>query len=378
VDSIRTLRNCWLGFWHGVTRPSLTSLVVAFSLSALLFVALCFSITPDFLKRSKYRYLMENPFDRRLPVTNKIFYSRRLKPPDIVILGDSLIVRCMAGEERLADMVAAKLARPAPLVYDLSLDGESLWEMVALVDQLPPRFNGVLVLGVGPGIISVPLEDYANAIYKPGLGFTSEALDNEARSRGVKVPYRTGIYFVDNWRFFAARRYHIARNLLIMGPQPDGDPLDVSWMKLDKRQELLRIDLEELKQYVHDYDPNSQTNLAIIGRIVAKLKERGNASFILLEAPINPLWYDQHNAKEFVERYQNDLRRFAIEHGMSYLSLTKEAALIPDDLADYKGHIATHEARERCTQAIASKVAKIMTKKEVSLQLSESTNTSQQ
>lgn len=378
MNGIRTLRDCWLGFWHGATRPSLASLVITFSVNVLAFVALCVYITPDFLAGPMHRYLMKDPFDSFVPVTAKAFYSRYSKSPQIVIFGDSLTVRCIVGEDRLADMVAEKLGRPAPTVYDLSADGEAAWDMLALVEQLPLSSEPVLILGVGPGLLSGGIEVLAETIVNMRIGISSETLDNEARSAGLKVPYRTGIYFIDHWRFFLPRLRFIVRNLLITGAQPYGDPFDIPWMQTVNRPEFWQQEISEFPSLMLQYDTNRQANLKVIERIVSQLKARGNASFILLEAPINPRWYNESNGKEFFERYHNDLRQFATEHGMSFLSASEAAALLPTDFVDYEGHIGTHEARERCMQAIASRVAKIMTKKEVSLQLSESANTSKQ
>jgi hypothetical protein len=377
MRDMKTWRDCWLAFWAGAIHPSLASLVIAFSVNVLVFVALCVYITPDFLAGPMHRYLMKDPFDSFVPLTAKALLSRHSEPPQIVILGDSVTVRCVSNEERLAGMVAEKSRGSAPIVYDLSADGVVLLEMEVLAEQLPTRFDGILILGVAPPVLSNPMRDLVTDILNTArMGLSSEVIDNAARSVGVKVPYRTGVYFIDNWRFFLSRVLFTTRNLLITGAQPYVDPLDHPWVQEIKRSEQRQREMAEkyFSLVTRLYEPNKQANLAVIERIITGLKKRGDVSFILLQAPINPLWYDNPIGKEFFEKYTADLRQFATEHGMSFLSPSQEAKLRPADFFDHAGHIGNHEARERCTQAIASQVAKIMTTKAVSLQLPEAAN----
>jgi len=360
------LGDCWLGFWQGVTRPSLTSLVITFSLNGLALAALyvlSVFITSDFLAGPRHRYLMESPFDRNVPIAAKVLSARYSEPPDIVVFGASLTVRCVTSEEHLSDLVAEKLGGPKPIVYDLTSDGLWLWHLLALEEQLGPRFEGLLIIGVGPGTFSHRIEEIAMEIANGRLGFRSRAFDSELRSAGLNVPYRTGNYFIDNWRFFLARRYFIARNVFITGPQSYGDPLDAPWLQRVNRPEFWQREIEKFPSRMQRYDTYKQANQSVIARVVAKLKMRGNASIILFQVPINPRWYDVPNGKEFFERYQNDLRHFATQHGMSFLSAAEEAAFLPADFVDYEGHIGTPEARERCTKAIAAHAAKVMAKK---------------
>ncbi|MDT7041535.1 hypothetical protein [Candidatus Nitronereus thalassa] len=369
------LCDCWSEFWNGATRPTLLSWVITLSVTPFAFGGLCLYVTPDFVAGPLHRYLMKDPYDSELIVTAKALRLRRSKPPDLVILGDSVTVRCVSSEERLGGMVAAKLKRPAPIVYDMSADGTISWEWATFAEYLPAEFRGVVVFGVAPPVLSNETRALLETIGEfPHVGLTSEVLDSESRSWGMNVPYRTGIYFIDNWRFILPRLSSAILNLLFRGPQPYGDPLDVSWMTESKRLEALGQ--ERKKSYLSKastlYESNKQANLGIIGQIVAKLRGQGNgASFILLQGPINPLWYDEPKGREFFKRYTNDLRQFATEQRMSFLSVNKATEFLPDDFRDYAGHLRSREARERCTQAIASQVAKVITEKEMVAKLTE-------
>jgi len=347
-------------------RPSLRALVIAFTLNGAAFAAFCLYITSDFMAGPKHRYLMTNEFDKHTQVTSQALAIRHSDAPDVVILGASLTVRCIESEELLADYVAER-SGGMPLIYDMSADGQSTWEMAALVDRLRPRFDGVLVLGVSFGQLSLGLtgghDGYYSSLTKiadnPRFGITSEAFDNEARLAGLNVPYRTGVYALDNINFLVARRYAIARNL-IKGPPTNGDPLNAPWVPHVNRPEYWQKEIAELPKKINHYESNVHTNLEVIGRFIRELKTRGDASFILLEPPINPGWYSERTSADFFKRYHNDLRRFAAEHGMSFLPISKETALLPTDFVDYEGHIGTRSARERCTKTLASRVSEVL------------------
>jgi hypothetical protein len=208
----------------------------------------------------------------------------------------------------------------------------------------------------------------------PILGFSSEVLDNEARLAGLKVPYRTGIYLIDNRHFLLARQFYIIRNLFITGAPPDGDPMEEFWTHQVNQPEFWQKEVRSFPGLVHQYELNKQANLAVIERLMAQLKARSNASFILMESPINPRWYDQAGGKEFFEGYHNDLRQYATKNEVSFLSVSKVAVFFPSDFLDYAGHFGTHEARERCTKAIASQLIEVISKKNVASTISKPTD----
>lgn len=360
---MKTFRASLLEFWNGLTTPSLLSLVITFLVSIVTFSSVCIFVTPDLLAGPGHRYLMRDSFDSIVPKTAKILSFRHSESPDVVIMGDSLTVRCLSNEERLAGIIAERLGGVKPVVFDLSFDGMNVWQMLEFANLLPPEFDGVVIFGVGPGLLGVSPSDVAEELKNPQIGFLSKVVDHEAQSAGLTVPYRTGIHFIDNWRYFLARRHYILRNLFFTGEQPIGDPLNVPWMQEVNQPEYWEKEIREFSRNTQQYESNKQFNLALIARIMTMLKTHGNPSFVLLQAPFNPRWWDVPKGKEFFERYTNDLHQFAFQQGMSFFSATSEVALAPNDFVDYEGHIGTPEARARCTKAVASHTAHILAKK---------------
>lgn len=360
------LRDCWGNFICGVTGPSLTSLVIVISLNLIVFFSLSLLITPAFMMGDGHHYLMQDPWDRNVSSTAKILSIRKSETPDIVVLGDSLTVHCVAGEERLARMVTSKMGKAPSAVFDLSVPGQTSWEMAAIVEKLPPQFDGVLIIGIGPGLLSYGVEELKDIVANPRLGFLSKALEQEAGFSGLSGPSRTGIYFIDNWRFLSARRYFIARNLFVTGAQPTGDIFDdVNKPESPDRQNFIEQEIDDLPWLMQEYELNKNINFDVIQRIVVNLRKRSNASFILMEAPYNPAWNNVHGAERFFKKVHSELKTFAAKHEMSFLSATMQAALLPADFMDYEGHLDNREAIERCSEAIATQVVKVMTKKEM-------------
>jgi hypothetical protein len=365
--AMKFVRSSWHEFVKGFTRPSLASLAIIFSVNTLAFLILCFFLTPDLLSGQAGRYLPMDPFDEYAFLTYKVLDARYSETPDIVILGNSVTVRCVAEEKRLAKMFVEHTGLTAPIIYDLSVDGQTVWEMAAIGEQLPPQFHGVLVFGVDVGLLAKDIDALADHIGNPRIGFSSEALEDEARFVGLKVPGKIGNYFIDNWSFFLLRAGQISRNVFVSGPQRDGDPLDIPWMKepLDDEavwDEAIELDLPKIRKV---YDSQGRANLAVIGRIIKKLKARTSASFILAESPINPRWYRDPNGKKFFEQFHNDLRLFATEHEMEFISVNEGTKFFEGEFFDPVGHLRTREARERCSKVIAAKVVEVVTKNNI-------------
>ncbi len=109
-------------------------------------------------------------------------------------------------------------------------DGLSPWEMAALVDQLEPSFDAVLVSGIARGVLSNGFAWFAQTTKHPKLGIVLAAVVNEALSAGVQALLRTDIYALDNRDYLLGRRFLIANNLLFGAPAR-GDPLYALWMK---------------------------------------------------------------------------------------------------------------------------------------------------
>jgi hypothetical protein len=353
------IRDHLVEFWRGATEPSLKALITAGLTNVALFAALCVYISPGLLVGPNHRYLMEDATDRSVPVSGKVFQSGELNSPRAIILGDSLIVQCVAGEQRLEQMLALKVGKAAPRVLDMSVEGQVSLEMAAIVDQVRPSSKDITVIGIGPGLLAHDKSELKDAVENPRLAFSSAVFDWEAKAIGLEVPHRRGMYVFDNWRFFLARRHHVVRNVLFTGPPQYDGSLDNSLSENIDRTEYWQQEIWALPWVARRYDANKHINLAIIDRIAQRVKTSGDGAVLLMEAPINPRWYDEATGREFFARYRRELHGFAVSRGLPVLSLSEEGGLRAGDFIDYEGHIGTHDGKERCTNAIASGIANL-------------------
>lgn len=341
-----------------MSRPSVLALTVAVATCSAILTAFCIYLTEDVIAGPMHRYLMQNPFERSLLVTSKALSSRRAARPDIVILGNSLTVFCIEGEEKLGEIMARGMGDRGLTIYNLSAEGQNVWDMLALVEMLDVSSSPLVIIGVSPSLLTAGIGALAESV-ETKTAISSPTLDREARSVELQVPRRRGVYFLDNWRFLLARRAFIIRNVLFTGAQPYADPLEnIYEIKYVNRPEYWREEISKLPAVNRGFEANRDLNLTAVKKLVEELKKRADVSFILLEAPIHPGWYDEAGGKEFFDRYRKVLRDFAAHHGMSYVSVTDDAQFVAADFIDYEGHLGTREGRERCTGAVAAGAVK--------------------
>ncbi len=341
---------------RGMTAPSVLAASVALATIALLFAAYCLIFGAWFVASPLSRYLMTDDLDTYTNVTHKVL-SRQAEPgPNVVVLGTSVTVRCVASEQALSDRLAAETGQQLR-TDDLASDAQTSWEMLALVDRLPPKQGGVLVIGLSPGLLEFGTgegrwKSVQGLIDAPKLGFTSPAMDAAVREAGLKVPHRWGIHAVDNAEFFLSRRKDIVKNLL-RGGKTYGEPLNAYWYKNVNRPEFWKTEIAELPANAALYTQNAPTNFAVLEKVVARARESGASGVVVLESPLNPGWFAVPEAREFVSRYRGDLAAFAGRVSATLVRATDEAGLNPPDFVDYEGHLGNAAARERCMGALA-------------------------
>jgi hypothetical protein len=272
--------------------------------------------------------------------------------PQVVVLGGSLVVRCISGEAELTRGIQSRMTGgPAPRVSDLTFDGQTEWEMAYLLGWLGSRYEGVVVLGMNPDFLGrLPTE-----LYDSLWGLGSRAIEERAAAYGADRPFRTGIFLLDNWRFFVPRWRPLVRNLTYAGPVAPLDPIDETWIQGARRESERTRELEALPSLIADYDRNHRANFAIIADAVARLGPR--AAVLLLDGPRSPLWRRHADGSQFFARYESDVRVFADTHGFVYLRLNDDVTFADDEIVDYEGHIGSKGARDRCTDAVATHTA---------------------
>lgn len=350
------------GFWAslccGLIKPSAASVCgIGIVLAASLSICLI-GITPRVLAKLNTRYLITlDPVDHYAEVS---FLAMRLHeesdPPFAIMLtGDSAMRAAVTDVELLEPAAAEAIGEPAA-GHNLTAMGMKLVEMAGVIDYAAANMDeGILLLQLGQFQLSTTPEQYRDLVVNPRLGVAGEAYDEELRFNAGAIPRRTGIYFVDHYRFYSLRLNQGLTRKLLCGPREQfarhtgtGEPLaDWQW----------RSRTEKLREHLAHYHDRRDANMAIVRRMIDRLRKGGRFEIVLLEPPINPRFEHIQDA-DVVTDHQRYMREQAAALGVRYWNLTREAALREEDFQDFS-HLADNAAQGRYTAVLADRVAQL-------------------
>ena len=347
-------------FIQGATRPSLGSLIVAAVVTAVLFASCFIFITPELMGSEAHRYFAVNKLDAHNCASSaraQRLSCLELSQPAVFILGTSSDRQALTSTGQLAHLIADQ-SNITPSVQDLTMAGETHWEMAALTDMLPERFDGVVLLGLGTGPprFLLPVEELEGLLKRPRVGFVSKGFDHEVRLAQLRIPERTGNYFWDNRSFFASRLPYLFWNLVTV-------PVDrMKYVVLNKiRVPVFDLDLQvqQMKEQLADYDERAEEGLGVFARIGEKVARRGRVAVVIVQSPVNPEFIARAWGSEFYEHHRRYVRKYAQQHGMLYWDLNDAAALTSDDF--YDGfHLRSPQAQLRYTTVLAEELAELL------------------
>ena len=257
-------------------------------------------------------------------------------------------------------MLGREVSRAAgmPVTFNLlSADTERFEESLAITDQLPASFSGVLVQ-----FVSDSKDDYARAerrIQTRGRVAVIDApsLESFYAEEGY-VPPHTGLFFYDNLGFFAARRIAAFRPVTAED-WPEAPPPPDYWTRR-YRQAMKRLrekgrraadeDDEELVERLHGQAPFFTSSGRVIGKLVANMRARG-VPMVFVEPPENPL-----RARVFAERlarYRSDMAAFAKDNDAEFWNFNDELHLVASDFYD-ELHVDSDEVKENSRRSSSS------------------------
>ena len=337
-------------------QPSLPALLGTLMVAASLFAACAVVITPEFLTSIDYGYLMSDERDEYARLTTIGLRLQNAGPPSaaVVLLGASAMREAISDAGDIERLIAVRSGRSVP-VYDLMAGGLDLWQTSALIGCLGRGFTGVVVLGVSPGRLARDRDGLAMLLENPRLGLHSAGFDEEVRLAGLAVPRRTGVYFLDHFRFFVARRWSLLR--VVKGP---AEPMRHPFLNRDpatgERWESL---VERQMSRLESYYQNREANLAVIERAVERLRRNGSVEVVLLEASRHPALVGLVYSKELWADHRRRVGQFAHDHDVHYWDLQTDSDLSEDDFADYT-HLRSAEAVQRYTRILAERLTTII------------------
>jgi hypothetical protein len=343
----------WPSFVDGLVSPSPVAVGIAVLLNALIFSALVLGLTPRFLASKPTGFLAENATDYDAFVTSQILalQAHPIVEPMVIVLGASTTRAALLYKD-LSEGLDSRGFHDVRVVK-LCTSRQSLWETLALVENLPAGARGVVVLGVGPSLFSMGSDDLTELAHHPRLGIRSKYLDSEFQAHAIPVRNRSANYFFDNAAFLLARLDVLPRTYLRSKRTAyvdsryvgKGAATTAAWELKGKRVDSRLAHLRE----------NWLQNLGVLERIINLVRSRTNLKVVLVESPLNPRFVAQFDREALVAWHRQGLARFARTQGIPYVVLDQAAGLSADDFFDW-AHLSDPAAIKRSADAVLGAV----------------------
>jgi hypothetical protein len=340
-------RECAREFWTGLTAPTLLGLVSSLALAALEFGLLCAFVTPRRLAKLDPSYLKETSGDEyaRLSIDLLKYRASRPKNLQVVYLGASQATRALLWRE--PEALSKDLSRRVGQAVDFKLfsaNNQRYEDQLLIVDQLPPSFRGVVLFAVGVGRNRNKASGRGEGLDRL-LAKDAPMLEGILEQRGVDVS-RTGNFFIDHLRFFAARRVALVRL---------GEPSRFKRPNKMDREERVEEAKQKILRGSHLGSTFRKRGRTITERALKRMNRRGIVT-VLYEPPNNP----------FRAEFQADALEELREEAGALAAASGAELWDFDDLElrahDFKDaiHLGSRRGRRRFQEALFERLANLM------------------
>lgn len=328
----------------GLTEASMLTLLGPILLAFLQIGLCCLLVNERTLSQMNENTWVSNPVDWDARTTVRALQVKygTQHHPMVVITGDSQIL------ENLEDpmKIPAQL-REQGLDVDyafLATDGQTLWETVQVLDQLPPDFHGAVVLMINPMNLTHGEKRLNNLLEHPRMALDSDNYREEIRLAGKEPRKKTGVFFLDYGQFFAARVTMMTfwfRGREPPNPHYSTERLFSRWDEAQWKKYMgalpILVQLENLDHMA-----------GVLERCIARLKKRG-IQVVLVEGAFHPNAFKSFGEKG--ERYRKCIQELTQRQHVLDWDLYDEAQLKPEDFFDF-AHLDNDAARGRYQQAL--------------------------
>src|SRR5262249_35276452 len=140
------------------------------------------------LTSSRGNYLLAaSKRDQYLYVTGRL-RALDLDPerPVVMLIGSSALRSALVSDDQFANLIEPAKSQQ-PQVFNLSVPGARMWDLITVADALPPKLPGVIVIAIGPKSLSGSNDDLERSLHKPRFGFASPGLDRDAAAHRIAV-----------------------------------------------------------------------------------------------------------------------------------------------------------------------------------------------
>lgn len=281
--------------------------------------------------------------------------ARRQAPgpePTLLFVGPSALRLWLPDEAESAD-VLAKAERGPVRVITMCGNAQSYALTAALIERFGTDFDGWIVIGVDRQMIGRSLnpgEAWLREVQSQRLGFESALFRTESEFLGVSQPKATGFALRDRRSFNRAMGFGRASLAIYLRGETSYLPHDIVPGPYDPARaakSLSPLSVDGLDRH-----------LAVLERLVARVRAAGRAKVALVETP----WIDdfapelktpEWEAEEAA--YAKKMHAWSQAHGVPWLTGAAAFALKPQDFVDTR-HVGSAEARREFVLMVAKEL----------------------
>ncbi|MBF0622077.1 MAG: hypothetical protein HQL54_09130 [Magnetococcales bacterium] len=347
------LYHYWSAFAHGLVRPYLWVVLLAFIAAVVHFLVLSWYWTPERIAASPANTMMRQSADYYAWLTFKSYQLKRNAHPElgVFLLGASSARMAIQSPEGLGKTLSDKLTAPARF-HLLAAADLSLWDMLAVSDYLPKGIQGVVLVSAGIGSLTKSLQTDGDLLRKPRLALDSAAFYREQKLAGVNGDLPSGNYLFDHMDFFSARARAVLLNPIKGAPRyrMHNQKLDQSYATADRWKRFYWPIVEDRLKRI---ETAHQANIEVLRRFVDNVRSHSGMQVVLWEPPIHP-----DVVARFPERYgyyRTVVANFAEEMALPLWHLDQEAGLVEADYRDTT-HLYGPESRAKYEQALVARL----------------------
>ncbi len=350
------LKEYGLGVGEGLIGMSMASLLIAVAT----ILAILLLVSPATFNLVPHELLILEEKDLDILAIQKAHDLRSLPPSSLAVtlIGSSSLQEALLDEEEIESQLRSKLNAEIH-VTKLTARGINLWDMARFMDSIPENYNGIVLLCIS---MEYGLKKDRNILERFPL--PSATFDDILKRNGVEPKNKSGIYLLDNLRFFSIRTTALIKSIFFGPISP------VTYFNNGvKVSQLNAIEQGRFRRAVEDltssYQHHSETNLTILADLYNTL-QGPNVHGVFLHPPRNIAFvqpiYTSLDKKLYLKQVDADYRKFSDLQGVTYWNFNDKHAFGYDDFRDHS-HVSNDEARTRYTHMVIEQLAALMSTK---------------
>lgn len=355
TDSFTTSTTCWQAFRAGFLQRTWQTCLASVLFAAFVLACCCFTVTPQLLAKLDAGYLRNHPWDDLTTVTCRVhqMHSEPFDSPGVVYAGMSMVREAIHDDRLVNSQILERCDVPIEF-FNLGTSWQSLWESVAVLDNLPPNFRGLVLVGVAPCRFAAGKAWLEQLVESPQLAISSPMFDTEVQQWGLPAPSHSGIFLLDHAKFFTARRKWPLR--ILTGPSDYR--LHRYTGQTPWTEDYWQLAKSRTTEWMDGVDENMEAHLRMMGRMVERLQAR-SIDVVFSESTLHPRARQMCGVDRYA-KYKHRIKSFCAAMDVDYWQLQADARLEAADFHDWV-HLSSEDGQKRFQQAMVNRIAEKLT-----------------